>query len=89
LKSSKANCLAFFVVGVLVPHYVPPSRTAATPESIFTPNYNSTKGCFAYFGFLREGRRIKRKHVFFLPAAPEQGNPNLLDQVRASLCEAR
>jgi predicted ATP-dependent protease len=32
LKSSKANCLAFFVVGVLVPHYVPPSRTAATRE---------------------------------------------------------
>src|SRR5207244_1066170 len=38
LKSSKANCRAFFVGGVLVPHYVPPSRTAATRESIFTPN---------------------------------------------------
>jgi len=23
-----------------VPHYVPPSRTAATRESIFTPNEN-------------------------------------------------
>jgi predicted ATP-dependent protease len=32
LKSSKANCLAFFVVWVLVPHCVPPSRTAATRE---------------------------------------------------------
>jgi len=61
----------------LVPHYVPPSRTAATPESIFTPNYNSTKGCFAYFGFLREGRRIKRKHVFFFTGGSGAGQPEI------------
>ena len=83
LKSSKANCLAFFVVGVLVPHSVAPSRTAATQESIFTPNENSTQ----FLGLIRLKLGVEHGRISVmqgrLPGRLAENKPKLLES-RAS-----
>jgi hypothetical protein len=49
-------------------------------------NYNSTKLCLADFGFSPGGAPDKNESMSsFLPVAPKQDKPKLLDQVRSIL----